>query len=178
MKEFIFYSKNNLQEYLLSPKIRKHLKSKDETEFHSTWSEIIFAFFLHKNKLEILKMGQKKGEATERADIITNNGLFEVTVVLSDKDQYSSGEVFFGSNKIEDVSMRIINNKIKNKSNQNEANQIVIDCTFMDSLYEKLISSYIPGMKTDFGVFKKIKKSVFLFSRNTATHQVGIIKRI
>lgn len=173
-----FYSESILQEYLLSCNVRKHLKSIDEVEFHCIWSELIFAFFLSKNKIEVIKIGQAKGEASERADIITNKGLFEVTVVLSKKNRYSVGEIFIGSNEVEEISKKIINSKIKTKVNQNEAGNIVIDCTFIDSLYEKLMTSNRLDIKTEFSVFKKIEKSVFLFSRNPCTNQVGIFQKI
>jgi len=175
-----FHSEKHLQQYILNPKTRNKLKSMDKVEFHSIWSEIIFAYHLYKSGLTILKIGQVKGEATEKADIITNKGLFEVTTVLSDKDRYEVGEVFWGSNEIIHESKKIINDKIKDKKNQNEATNIVIDCTFMDDITEKLLTSTVFNFKTDFNVFKKIPKNVFIFTRNNVTQQVapGLIRKI
>jgi len=173
-----FYSGSHLQEYLLSRKVRKHLKSRDEIEFHSIWSELIFAFFLSKRDFEVIKIGQAKGEASEQADIVTNKGLFEVTLVLSEKDKQMIGEAFFGSNEVDEISKKLINNKIQTKINQNEAKNIVIDCTFMESLYEKLMTTYTIGIKTDFNVFRKVEKKVFLFIRNPHIHQLGILQEI
>lgn len=173
-----FHSEKHLQEYILNPKVKNKLKSMNMADFHSIWTECIFPYFLQKNNFRILKIGQRKGESTEKADIITDNGLFEVTAVLSEKDRYKTGEVFCGSNLISSDSKTIVNDKIDDKKNQNDATHIAIDCTFMDDLSEKLMSAAIFNFKTDFEVFKKIPKSVFIFTRHNVTEQVGPIRKI
>lgn len=173
-----FYSQNHLKEYILTPRVKNKLKSVNNVDFNSIWSELIFAYYLHQKGHKILKIGQIKGESTEQADIITDKGLFEVTVVLSERDRFNNNEVFFDSQKIISDSIRIINNKISEKINQNKADFIVIDCSYMDNLYEKIFSSTVLQIKTMFDVFKKTTKPVFLFIRHNVTCQVGIVKLI
>lgn len=145
----------------------------NEVEFYSAWSEIIFAFHLSRLNYKIIRMGQAKGEASEIADIITDKGLFEVTAVVSEKDRYEADTVFWGSNEISSISRKIINSKILKKRNQNKATRIVIDCTFMDDLTDKLLTSTFLGIESDFNVFKECYKDLTLFTRNSVTQQVG-----
>ena len=151
-----FHSEPHLNIYITTPKNK--LKSMKQDDFHGVWSEVIFAYFLHKNGYKINKIGQAKGEAREHADIFTDKGIFEVTVILSKRDYYEPGFVFAGSNEIIYDSIRLANDKISGKEKQNEAKFIVIDCTFMDDLTEKLLSSRYLNIPVDFEVFKKTSK--------------------
>lgn len=176
LEKMLSYFLINHKNYIKSKSILSRLMSKDEPLFQGKWSELIFAYFLKRRGVDIIdisKTEQTMNGDIELYDIKTNFGEIEITAIMSAKGKvFDTENIFLGILEIGDIEKQLVNKKIKNKSGKNI---LVIDCTFVDELHQKLYE-VSQGIPIAFNVFKSTSKNVFLFLRHNETQQVDFCK--
>ena len=181
LEKMLKYFLSKHPEYINSKRVLSRLKSKDNSQFQGMWSELIFAFFLKRNNVEILDLSnliQTKNGEKELCDIQIALSDIEVTVILSKKGMlYESNGLdmsFIGAPEIDNISKTLVNRKIGKKRGKKI---VAIDCTFVFDLYTKINEAQM-GLDIDFNTFKETSRKILLFIRNPHTEQVATCRLI